>query len=259
LEKFELSHAQQVPKPPAPGPGNIPPLQPDIPVPDPTPAPIENPGDQPFPPITDPDVIEPGEPNPAHTPMRMRGLKRKTQRSSAPKGNANSRNERSNLFPSSELELGIMEATLADPSNADGVIASASVNDLTPRNWRIDMSSMKPVQEASQEFAADFAALRHDVTKELGADLAALRDDVTKLTSSMSEFIRTQTAETTNTVFDAVDNARKKISDTASKAQDRVAGASTDLETTIERNPLVAVLIAMVAGILVGLLSRGRK
>jgi ElaB/YqjD/DUF883 family membrane-anchored ribosome-binding protein len=91
------------------------------------------------------------------------------------------------------------------------------------------------------------------------ADLAALRDDVTKLTSSVSEFIRTQTAATTNTVFDAVDNAWQKISDTASKAQDRVAGASTDLETTIERNPLVAVLTAMVAGILVGLLSRGRK
>ena len=71
----------------------------------------------------------------------------------------------------------------------------------------------------------------------------------------MSELIRTQTAATINTVFDAVDNARQKISDTAGKAHDRVAGASTDLETTIERNPLVAVL----AGILIGLLSHGRK
>jgi ElaB/YqjD/DUF883 family membrane-anchored ribosome-binding protein len=106
------------------------------------------------------------------------------------------------------------------------------------------MASPKPVAEASQDFAAD---------------LAALRDDVTKVSSSVSEFIRTQTAATTNTVFDAVDNARQKISDTADKAQDRVAGASTDLETTIERNPLVAVLIALVAGILIGLLSRGRK
>ena len=52
---------------------------------------------------------------------------------------------------------------------------------------------------------------------------------------------------------------RQKISDPASKAQDRVAGASTDLETTIEHIPLVAMLIAMIAGILVGLLSRGRK
>jgi hypothetical protein len=46
------------------------------PVPDPAPPPIENPGDAPLPPITDPDVIEPGEPNPAHTPMRVRGAKR---------------------------------------------------------------------------------------------------------------------------------------------------------------------------------------
>ena len=103
-------------------------------------------------------------------------------------------------------------------------------------------SGIKPVEEASQDFTAD---------------LAALRDDVTKLTSSVSEFVRTQTAATT--VFDAVDNARKKISDTASTAQDRVAGASTDPETTIERNPLLAVFIAMVVGIFVGLLSRGRK
>ncbi len=89
--------------------------------------------------------------------------------------------------------------------------------------------------------------------EDFAADLAALRDDVAKLTSSVSEFIRTQTAATTNTVFDAVDNTRQKISDTASKAQDRVAGASRDLETTIEQNPLVAVLIAMVAGLFIGI------
>ncbi len=78
LEKFDLSHAQQVPKPPAPEPGNIPPLPPD-----PAPPPVENPGDVPLPPITDPDVIEPGDPNPAHTPMRMRGVTRSPERSTA--------------------------------------------------------------------------------------------------------------------------------------------------------------------------------
>jgi hypothetical protein len=75
LEKFNFSHAQQVPKPPAPEPrvppGIIPPLLPDIPVPDPPPPPVENPGNVPLPPITDPDVIEPGDPNPAHPPMRL--------------------------------------------------------------------------------------------------------------------------------------------------------------------------------------------
>jgi ElaB/YqjD/DUF883 family membrane-anchored ribosome-binding protein len=245
VEKFDDS--QQVPKPPAPEPvvppGNVPPLpSAGIPVPDPPPP------DAPLQPITDPDAIEPGEPNPAHTPMRMRRVKRTPRdpaaKSSALKGREESRYELSNLFSSTALQHAIMEANLTDPSNAAAVTPCASMNDLAPRNWRTDMASNKPVEEASQDFAAD---------------LAALRDDVAKLTSSVSEVIRTHTAATTNTVFDAVDSARQKISDTASKTQDRVAGASTDLETTIERNPLAAVLIAMVAGILVGLLSRGRK
>jgi ElaB/YqjD/DUF883 family membrane-anchored ribosome-binding protein len=115
--------------------------------------------------------------------------------------------------------------------------------DTNPQNRRLVMTSTKSLEDVSQDFAAD---------------LAALRDDVTKLSTSVSEFIRTQTATTANTVVGAVDNARQKISETAGKAQDRVAEARSDLETTIERNPLAAVLIAMVAGIAVGLLSRAR-
>ena len=106
------------------------------------------------------------------------------------------------------------------------------------------MVSIKPLEETSKDFTAD---------------LASLRDDVAKLSSSLSEVIRTRSAATTNTVFDAVNNARQKISDTGNKAQHPVAGASTTLENTIELKPMVAALIAMVAGMLVGLLSRGRK
>jgi hypothetical protein len=117
----KLGVGQQVPKPPAPEPGvppgNLPPLPPaEIPVPDPAPPPIEDPGDAPLPPITDPDVIEPGEPKPAHTPMRVRGVKRSPRgpaaRSSALKGGEESRHERSNSFPSSALQHAVMEANL---------------------------------------------------------------------------------------------------------------------------------------------------
>src|SRR5712671_1323520 len=108
---------------PAPEPGvspdNVPPLPPPhSPVPDlapppvenpgDAPPPVENPGDAPLPPITDPDVIEPGEPNPAHPPMRVRGVKRSsegsTASSSALEAGEESRNVGSNLFSSSELE-----------------------------------------------------------------------------------------------------------------------------------------------------------
>jgi ElaB/YqjD/DUF883 family membrane-anchored ribosome-binding protein len=157
---------------------------------------------------------------------------------------ANHQHENRNLFTTPELENISMDASLANPANTRDYNPRATVNDSSHRKWRIGMANIKPVEEATEDFTAD---------------LAALRDDVAKLSSSVSDFIRSQTAATTNTVADAVDNARQKISDTASKAQDRVAGASTDLEATIERNPLAAVLTALVAGIFVGLLSRGRK
>ncbi|MDQ6868178.1 MAG: hypothetical protein M3178_07145 [Pseudomonadota bacterium] len=89
--------------------------------------------------------------------------------------------------------------------------------------------------------------------EDFAADFAALRDDVTKLTSSFSDYIRKQTAAASNSVSDAAGNARQKVSDSAGKAQDVVSGASRDLEKTIEHNPLSAVLIAMVAGLFIGI------
>jgi hypothetical protein len=102
---------QQVPKPPGPRPGappgNMPPPPPaEIPNPDPVPPPIENPGDVPLPPITDPDVIEPGEANP-----EKRGLQYAAS-SSAPNAAEASRNGRSNLFSGSGLQRAMMEANL---------------------------------------------------------------------------------------------------------------------------------------------------
>ena len=98
-----------------------------------------------------------------------------------------------------------------------------------------------------------------EASRDLSADLAALRDDITKLTTSVSDMLRTQASATTNTVLGAVDNARQKFSDTASDAQDKVGAVSADLESAIERNPLVAMLIALGAGLLMGLLSRSRR
>lgn len=106
------------------------------------------------------------------------------------------------------------------------------------------MQDIKPVKEASQDFAADFAALR---------------DDMAKLTMSVSELVREQASTATNTVMDAVDDTRQKLSDRAAEAQDRLRGAGLDIEATIERNPLVAVLTALSVGLLIGMMSGTRK
>jgi ElaB/YqjD/DUF883 family membrane-anchored ribosome-binding protein len=106
------------------------------------------------------------------------------------------------------------------------------------------MPDIKSIKEASQDFAADFVALR---------------DDVAKLTASVSELVRTQASTTTSTVLEAVDGARHKFSDGTEDTQNRLRAVGSDIEATIERNPLVAVLTALSAGLLIGMMSGARK
>jgi ElaB/YqjD/DUF883 family membrane-anchored ribosome-binding protein len=106
------------------------------------------------------------------------------------------------------------------------------------------MPTSKPPEEASPDIAADWLALR---------------DDITKLTASVSELVRAEATATSDTVLGAVNDVRQKFSEQTTDVKDRLSGAGSDLETAIQRNPLMAMLIAMVAGLLIGLLSRPHK
>lgn len=91
---------------------------------------------------------------------------------------------------------------------------------------------------------------------DLASDLAALREDIAKISASLVDLLH---EKTTSKVLDAVGTARQKFSDKASEAQDKVSNISSDLEATIEHNPLVAVLLAALAGFIIGMLSRSSK
>ncbi len=95
-----------------------------------------------------------------------------------------------------------------------------------------------------------------DGVSDFTADLAALREDIARISASLVDLLHDKT---TNGVFDAVDSAKQKFSDKAAEAQDKVNSISNDLESAIERNPLVAVLLAALAGFIIGMLSRSRK
>jgi hypothetical protein len=83
----------------------------------------------------------------------------------------------------------IVECGVKESMRAASTRRSELKRDLTPQNRRSHMPSIKPVEEASQDFTTD---------------LASLHDDVAKLSSSLSEFIRIHSAATTNTVSDVV-------------------------------------------------------
>jgi ElaB/YqjD/DUF883 family membrane-anchored ribosome-binding protein len=94
---------------------------------------------------------------------------------------------------------------------------------------------------------------------DLSADLANLRADVAKLSASMAELLRQQTTQTQDRVRDAVDSAREQFAHSAADAKEGVRSASAELEASIERNPLTAVMIAMLCGLMLGMMGRGRR
>jgi ElaB/YqjD/DUF883 family membrane-anchored ribosome-binding protein len=97
-----------------------------------------------------------------------------------------------------------------------------------------------------------------DTPPDLAADLAALRRDVARLAETLSALVQQQTQAAGHRVSEAVGGARDRIASTAADAQNRVRAASGEIEAQIERNPLMAVLIALGVGVSLGLLSRSR-
>jgi ElaB/YqjD/DUF883 family membrane-anchored ribosome-binding protein len=98
----------------------------------------------------------------------------------------------------------------------------------------------------------------NDGAGNLAADLAALRRDVARLAETMSALVQQQTQAAGHRVSEAVGGARDRIASTAADAQDRVRAAGGEVEAYIERNPLMAVLVALGLGVSLGLLSRSR-
>jgi ElaB/YqjD/DUF883 family membrane-anchored ribosome-binding protein len=116
---------------------------------------------------------------------------------------------------------------------------------------------------------------------QINADLATLREDFAKLSSSVADLVKLQAGEASAAMRGAVGDARERLASSAADAkeklagraanaharladkaadtQDRVMAAGADLESTIERNPLIAVVIALFIGLLMGTLSRSRK
>jgi ElaB/YqjD/DUF883 family membrane-anchored ribosome-binding protein len=98
-----------------------------------------------------------------------------------------------------------------------------------------------------------------DASQDIAEDFGALREDIAKLTTSVSGLVRAQASSATNAVMEGTESARQQLSSGAAEAQSRLRGMGADIEATIERNPFAAVLIALSAGFLIGMLrSAGR-
>jgi ElaB/YqjD/DUF883 family membrane-anchored ribosome-binding protein len=93
---------------------------------------------------------------------------------------------------------------------------------------------------------------------DVAADLAAIREDVARLAETIGKLLQRETQAAGVGVSDAVGDAKDKVADTAAGARDFTRAASGEIEASIERNPLTAVLIAFGVGMWLGLMSRSR-
>ena len=94
--------------------------------------------------------------------------------------------------------------------------------------------------------------------EETTAHLAALRRDIARLSESVSALLQNSAPGVAEQVSDAVDDAKAKFSSTAADVKSRVNGAGGEIEASIERHPLTAMLISFGVGMALGVMTRAR-
>jgi ElaB/YqjD/DUF883 family membrane-anchored ribosome-binding protein len=95
-------------------------------------------------------------------------------------------------------------------------------------------------------------------SEDITADLASLRADVARLSDSISALMQNQARGAARHVSDAVDDAKASFASTAAEVRSRVNTASGEIEASIERNPLTAMLIAFGVGMALGMMTSSR-
>jgi ElaB/YqjD/DUF883 family membrane-anchored ribosome-binding protein len=93
---------------------------------------------------------------------------------------------------------------------------------------------------------------------DITADLAAIRQDVARLSAAITALLQTQAQGAAQNVSDAVGEAKAMFTNTAADVKSRVTAAGGEIEASIERNPLTAMLISFGIGMALGVMSRSR-
>jgi ElaB/YqjD/DUF883 family membrane-anchored ribosome-binding protein len=109
-----------------------------------------------------------------------------------------------------------------------------------------------------------FEHVRHDEDlNKLRRDVASLTDTVTHLASQMSDQAAKTVRNMSQMVASQVSGAASGMADTgselASSAKQHVKTFASELEGMARRNPLGTVAGALLVGVIIGMMSRGRN
>lgn len=125
--------------------------------------------------------------------------------------------------------------------------------------------AMNEVRKGALETSDSVTAASGDIAgdlRQLKTDLARLTETVTAIASNRGARAASRVGDGVRSVTDTfsatASDAYTAGSDIASSARHHASSFAGDVEKTVRRNPLGAVLASMVLGMVVGMLSRSR-
>jgi ElaB/YqjD/DUF883 family membrane-anchored ribosome-binding protein len=99
----------------------------------------------------------------------------------------------------------------------------------------------------------------NSVTEDPPVDIAALRQEIDQLSAKLGALLRDGADGAGHRIADAVGDTKDRLAGTAAEARQRFDAAGAEIESHIERNPLVAMLVSFGIGVALGVLSRPRR
>ena len=123
---------------------------------------------------------------------------------------------------------------------------------------------MKPTSGTSSNLGShesDFAGAKTAAAEDASTDVEGLRRDLNSLSNTISRFL-SQAGEVSSSVASQAGDAASSFAESganmASAAKEHAKTIASELENMGRRNPLGAMAVAFVVGVLVGLIGRGR-
>jgi ElaB/YqjD/DUF883 family membrane-anchored ribosome-binding protein len=98
--------------------------------------------------------------------------------------------------------------------------------------------------------------MRKDLNEDLKRDLELLREDVANLTDTLKGIVDNERASVRAHLNAATEKVVNQGEQFAQAATDQFASSRAQLEESIVRNPIQAILIALGLGFLIGVLRR---
>lgn len=155
--------------------------------------------------------------------------------------------------------------------NAQERIGMAQKDDATPGERIGDIASAqaeKAVDEVKKG-AEEIRAAAGDAADDVSDDLRQLREDIAKLSETVALIATSRGSAAASAVSEGVRAVRDNVyataadagragADIAGSAKQHATSFACDVEDTVRRNPLGAVLTSLGVGILIGMMSRSR-